>query len=121
MSAAKSPAYCNDDACSWCRTPCFRVLPNPRDKDRCEYRESQGLLSTRYRDVWCFDSLVQAFIFQASNMITVSEMRRHSGAGMATFAVQIGDVVRPGCALVRRGDGAALSLQRVGQPGAQGR
>lgn len=50
--------------------------------------------------------------------IKINELRRHSGAVLATFAANVGDVTIPGCALVRRGDGAALSLPRVGQPGA---
>ena len=51
-------------------------------------------------------------------MIQIQELRRHFGAVRATFTASVGDVVLPGCALVRRGDGAALSLPRVGQPGA---
>ena len=44
-------------------------------------------------------------------------MNPSGGRIAATFTATVGDLVLPGCALIRRGDGYVLSVPRIGTPG----
>lgn len=50
-------------------------------------------------------------------MIRISHMNRLPGRVAATFTAEIGGLMLPGCALIRRGDGYDLSVPRIGAPG----
>lgn len=50
-------------------------------------------------------------------MIKITDMHPARGRVAATFTATVGDLVLPGCALIRRGDGYGLSVPRVGAPG----
>lgn len=50
-------------------------------------------------------------------MIKITHMNPSAGRISATFTATIGDLVLPGCALIRRGDGYVLSVPRMGAPG----
>jgi hypothetical protein len=50
-------------------------------------------------------------------MIKITSMSRLPGRVAATFTATVGDMVLPGCALVRRSDGYGLSVPRIGAPG----
>lgn len=50
-------------------------------------------------------------------MIKITNMNPTRGRISATFTADVGSLVLPGCALIRRGDGYALSVPRIGAPG----
>ena len=50
-------------------------------------------------------------------MIKITNFHLASGRVAATFTATIGDLVLPGCALIKRGDGHCLSVPRIGAPG----
>lgn len=50
-------------------------------------------------------------------MIRISHMNPAGGRISATFTAEVGGLVLPGCALIRRGDGFTLSVPRIGPPG----
>ncbi|MFB9792344.1 hypothetical protein [Shinella granuli] len=50
-------------------------------------------------------------------MIKITQMNPSSGRICCTFTAEIGGLVLPGCALIRRGDGYSLSVPRIGAPG----
>lgn len=50
-------------------------------------------------------------------MIKITHMNPSSGRICCTFTAEVGGLVLPGCALIRRGDGYALSVPRIGAPG----
>ncbi|MEW9614910.1 hypothetical protein AB3G45_13880 [Shinella sp. S4-D37] len=50
-------------------------------------------------------------------MIKITHMNPSSGRISCTFTAEVGDLVLPGCALFRRGDGYVLSVPRIGAPG----
>ena len=50
-------------------------------------------------------------------MIRISHMNRLPGRVACTFTAEVGGLVLPGCALVRREDGYGLSVPRIGAPG----
>lgn len=50
-------------------------------------------------------------------MIRISHMNPTRGRICCTFTATVGNLVLPGCALVRREDGYALSVPRIGAPG----
>lgn len=50
-------------------------------------------------------------------MIKITNMHPTRGRIAATFTATVGELVLPGCALIRRGDGYGLSLPRIGAPG----
>jgi len=49
-------------------------------------------------------------------MIKLSNLHPARGRVVATFTATVGDLVLPGCALIRRGEGHVLSVPRVGKP-----
>lgn len=49
-------------------------------------------------------------------MIRISNLHPARGRVVATFTADVGDLVLPGCALIRRGDGYVLSVPRIGKP-----
>ncbi|GAA4178260.1 hypothetical protein [Shinella granuli] len=49
-------------------------------------------------------------------MIKISNLHQARGRVAATFTAEVGELVLPGCALIRRGDGYVLSIPRVGEP-----
>lgn len=49
-------------------------------------------------------------------MIALTNLHPASGRISCTFTAEVGDLVLPGCALIRRGDGYVLSLPRIGSP-----
>lgn len=49
-------------------------------------------------------------------MIRITNMNPSRGRIAATFTAAVGDLVLPGCALIRRGDGYGLSVPRIGAP-----
>ncbi len=49
-------------------------------------------------------------------MIKIMSMNRLPGRLAATFTAEVGGLVLPGCALIRRGDGYGLSVPRIGAP-----
>lgn len=50
-------------------------------------------------------------------MIKITNMNPARGRISCTFTAEVGDLVLPGCALIRRDDGYALSVPRIGAPG----
>lgn len=50
-------------------------------------------------------------------MIKITQMNPSSGRICCTFTAEVGGLVLPGCALVRRDDGYGLSVPRIGAPG----
>lgn len=50
-------------------------------------------------------------------MIKITNMNRLPGRLACTFTATVGELVLPGCALIRREDGYALSVPRIGAPG----
>lgn len=50
-------------------------------------------------------------------MIRISHLNPTRGRIACTFTATVGDLVLPGCALIRRGDGYTLSVPRTGAPG----
>lgn len=50
-------------------------------------------------------------------MIKITDMHAARGRVAATFTATVGDLVLPGCALIRRVDGYGLSVPRIGAPG----
>lgn len=50
-------------------------------------------------------------------MIRISHMNRLPGRVAATFTAEVSGMVLPGCALIRREGGHALSVPRIGAPG----
>lgn len=50
-------------------------------------------------------------------MIKITQMNPAGGRISATFTAEVGGLVLPGCALIRRGDGYSLSVPRIGTPG----
>lgn len=50
-------------------------------------------------------------------MIKITNMNPTRGRLAATFTAEVGGLVLPGCALIRRGDGYVLSVPRIGAPG----
>ena len=50
-------------------------------------------------------------------MIKITQMNPARGRISCTFTAEVGDLVLPGCALIRRGDGYVLSVPRIGAPG----
>ncbi|CAK7256376.1 MULTISPECIES: hypothetical protein [unclassified Shinella] len=50
-------------------------------------------------------------------MIRISHMNRLPGRVACTFTAEVGGLVLPGCALIRRSDGYGLSVPRIGAPG----
>ncbi|MCA0343242.1 MAG: hypothetical protein LCH99_26370 [Proteobacteria bacterium] len=50
-------------------------------------------------------------------MIRISHMNRLPGRVACTYTAEVGGLVLPGCALVRREDGYGLSVPRIGAPG----
>lgn len=49
-------------------------------------------------------------------MIRLSNLHPARGRVVATFTAAVGELVLPGCALIRRGEGYVLSIPRVGEP-----
>lgn len=49
-------------------------------------------------------------------MIKISNLHQARGRVVATFTAAVGELVLPGCALIRRGEGYVLSIPRVGEP-----
>lgn len=49
-------------------------------------------------------------------MIRISNLHPARGRVVATFTATVGELVLPGCALIRRAEGYVLSLPRVGKP-----
>lgn len=50
-------------------------------------------------------------------MIRISNLHPARGRVVATFTADVGGLVLPGCALIRRGEDYVLSVPRVGKPG----
>jgi hypothetical protein len=50
-------------------------------------------------------------------MIKITHLNPTRGRVAATFTAAIGDLVLPGCALIRRDDGYGLSVPRIGALG----
>ena len=50
-------------------------------------------------------------------MIKITRMNPSSGRISCTFTAEVAGLVLPGCALIRRGDGYALSVPRIGALG----
>jgi hypothetical protein len=50
-------------------------------------------------------------------LIKITNMNRLPGRLACTFTAEVGGLVLPGCALIRRGDGYGLSVPRIGAPG----
>lgn len=50
-------------------------------------------------------------------MIKITNMNPSGRRIACTFTAEIGGLVLPGCALIRRGDGYGLSVPRIGAPG----
>lgn len=50
-------------------------------------------------------------------MIKITNMNPSRGRISCTFTADVGGLVLPGCALIRRGDGYTLSVPRIGAPG----
>lgn len=50
-------------------------------------------------------------------MIKITHLNPSRGRICCTFTAEIGGLVLPGCALIRRADGYGLSVPRVGAPG----
>lgn len=49
-------------------------------------------------------------------MISITNLHPARGRVVATFTAAVGELVLPGCALIRRGDGHVLSIPRIGSP-----
>lgn len=49
-------------------------------------------------------------------MIRLRNLHPARGRVVATFTAEVGELVLPGCALIRRADGYVLSLPRIGSP-----
>lgn len=49
-------------------------------------------------------------------MIAISNFHPARGRVAATFTATVGDLVLPGCALIRRAEGYTLSVPRIGTP-----
>lgn len=50
-------------------------------------------------------------------MIKITHLNPTRGRVAATFTAAIGDLVLPGCALIRRDEGYSLSVPRIGAAG----
>ncbi|CAK7255580.1 MULTISPECIES: hypothetical protein [unclassified Shinella] len=50
-------------------------------------------------------------------MIRITHLNPSTGRISATFTAEVGNLVLPGCALIRRDDGYTLSVPRIGAPG----
>lgn len=50
-------------------------------------------------------------------LIKITNMNPSGGRIAATFTAEVSGLALPGCALIRREDGYALSVPRIGAPG----